>query len=130
MDNKDRAANFLVHCFANIELRTHHSRFDGVDQYGSGSFVGPLEPIFDLLGRMRIGQNVTDEVVGKIRIAREPVVAVILIPALPRLPLCKEMLLTQIWVAWPDARCGTGQHGGFHALGVVCRKNAGEQPTE
>ena len=87
VDHQHGAADLAIHGFADVERRRNRPRLHGLGQHRPRGLAGPFDAVLDLLGRMRLGEDVAHEVLGEIRIVRQPVVAVVLVPALEPLAL-------------------------------------------
>ena len=57
-------------------------RLNGLDQYLAGGLACPFDAVLDLFGRVRIREDVADEVFGEVGIVGEPVLAIALVPTL------------------------------------------------
>ena len=76
---------------------------------------------------MRLGEDVADEVLGEIGIVRQPVVAIVLVPAFEPLALGREMLAASGRDSCgPMVADGADQDRGLHALGMVRGQHAGD----
>ena len=80
VDHQNRAAYSAIHCLADVKCRVVSS-LDGVDEHLATRPACPFDAILDLLGRVRFGEDVADEVLGKVSIVGKPVTAVPLFPA-------------------------------------------------
>ena len=75
------------------------SCFHGLGQHRAGGVARPVDAILDLLGRVRFGIDIANEMLGEIGIVRQPVLAVVFVPALEPLLLRVEMLWSRIGIA-------------------------------
>ena len=81
MDRQYRTADLAVHRLGDVEFRQDGPRFHRPGQHRAAGVEGPVETILDLLGRVRLGVDVPDEVLGEVGIVGQPVRAVVLVPA-------------------------------------------------
>ena len=98
MDHQQRAADLAIHRLADVERRRDRACLHRLDQHGTGGVARPIDAVLDLLGRMRLGADVADEVLGEIGIVRQPVLAVVFVPALEPFAPGQEMLRRQIGI--------------------------------
>ena len=136
VDHQQRAADLAIHRLADIERRRDRPRLHGLDQHRAGGLARPVDAVLDLLGRVRLGEDVADEVLGEIRIVGEPVVAVVLVPALERLALRPGNACGAMYgIAWPDAspRCRPGwrpcTRSGWWAARMQASRPPNDRPT-
>ena len=98
--------------------------------------TGPLvslaqaDAVLDLLGRVRLAEDVFDEMLGEVGIVRQPVGAIVLVPALECLPLRQEVLGRHVAVVRPDDSRHARQDRSLGALGMIGGEAAGEQAAE
>ena len=127
VDGEQRTGDLAVHRLADVERRHDRARLDRLHQHRPVGLAGPADAVLDLLGRMRLGEDVADEVLGEVGIVDQPVRAIVLVPALELLLLRLEMLRRHVGMRGPDQRRGAGQDGGLHPLGMMGREHAGDQ---
>ena len=72
---------------------------DGIDEHFATRPACPFDAILDLLGRVRFGENVADEVLGKVRIVSKPMTTIPLVPTLELRALGAEVRWRHIGMA-------------------------------
>ena len=127
VDQQDRTADLAIHRLADVERRRDRPRLHRLGQHLAGGVGRPGEAVLDLLGRMRLGEDVAHEVLGEVGIVGQPMRAVELFPTFEALALGEEMLGAHVGILGPDGRHGAGQDGGLHPFGMVRGQDGGEQ---
>ena len=94
----------------------------------------PADAVLDLLRRVRLGEGLREEELEEVAVVLEPVVAVVLRPALVRLQRLVERRLHARPVH-AERRGRRDEHGAVHALGVLggeqgAPEGAGRQPDD
>ena len=130
MDHQHRTADLAVHRLADIELRCDRPRLDDPGQHGAGGLAGPFDAVLDLPGRVRVAEDVANEELREVGIVGQPVLAVVLVPAVEILPLGREMRRRHVGVARPNAGRGSGQDDRGDALGMIRRDHARNHAAE
>ncbi len=134
MDCQHRTADPAIHQLGDIERRHDGARFNCLDQHRAIGVAGPGDAFLDLPRRVRLGEDVPDEMLGEVGIVGQPVRAIVFVPAhwLPIGALLPghEMLLRHVLVGGPDDRRRTGQDGSLHPFRMVRGQHAGEQAAE
>ena len=130
VDRQHGAADAAVHRLGDVEGGHDAAGLDGLHDHRAGGLVGPGDAVLDLLGRMRLGEDARDEVLGEVGIVGEPVGAVVLVPALEGLARRQEVFRRHVAVARPDNSRHARQDRGLGALGMIGRDAAGEQAAE
>ena len=130
VDDQQGTADPAIHRSANIVGGRNGPRLHGLGEHGAGRIGGPGEAVLDLLGRMRLGEDVANEVIGEVRIVRHPVRAIVFVPAVESLVLREEMLRCCVGIGRPDARRRADQDRRLHALGMIGRHHGGERAAE
>ena len=131
VDEQHRAADPAVHLLADVECGQDRARVHRLDQRRSVGLAGPADPLLDLLGRMRLVEDVADEELREVRVILQPVVTIELVPALVAVALGREMRGVQPRIMRrSDGRDRAGENRRLHALGMVRRDDAGEQAAE
>src|SRR5271155_5679309 len=123
-------AYFAIHRLADIEFRRDPACLHGLDEHRAGGVLRPLDAVLDLLGRMKLGEDIRYEILCEIRIVRKPVNALTFVPVLEPVRFGHEMLRGHIREARPDARGCPSQNRGLDAFGMVSRDYRGEQRAE
>ena len=93
----------------------------------AGGVARPGDAVLDLLGRMRLGEDVAHEMLGEVGIVGQPMGAVELVPALEALALGEEIPLRHVGMLGPDGRHGACRDDGLHPFGMVRGQDGGEQ---
>src|SRR4030095_13317672 len=98
------------------------------DQRRSFCVDGPADPVLDLLGRMRLVEDITDEELREIRVVLQPVAMVELVPAFVAVALGRKMSSVEsLIVRGSNGRDRTGEDGRPDPLGMNGRQGGGER---
>ncbi len=130
VDHQHRTADLAVHRLAEIELRCDRPRLDDAGQYGAGGLGGPFDAVLDLPGRVRVGKDVANEELREVGIVGQPVLAVVLVPAVEILTPGRKMRRRHVGVSRPDSGRGSGQDERGDAVGMIRRDHACDHAAE
>ena len=80
--NEQQGADDLAkHRLADVEARRDGASLDRLCEDGTGRVAGPADPVLDLLCRVRLREDVADEMLDEIGIVRLPIAEIIFVPA-------------------------------------------------
>ena len=127
VQQQHRTTDLAIHRLADIERRRDSPRFHRLGQNPAGGVARPGDAVLDLLGRMRLAEDVAHEMLGEVGIVGQPMGAVELVPALEALALGEEIPLRHVGMLGPDGRHGACRDDGLHPFGMVRGQDGGEQ---
>ncbi len=126
VNDEHRAADAAIHLLADVERRRDGARRRGVHQRRAVGLGRPFDAVLELLARVRLGKHVLEEEAREIGVVAQPVLAVVLVPALELIVPGREMGRRHVGMARADGGGRADEDRRARALRVMRRKHRGE----